>query len=78
MNKVTMIPRHVTYNGDIRNPGLVIHFKRSEESTNYYEAHIKLDLWFVKALGREMKNFVLRWWENNVSDLEDLRKSYKV
>lgn len=58
MNKVTMIPHHVTYNGDICNP--------------------RLDLWFVKALGREMKNFVLRWWENNVSDLEDIRKSYKV
>ena len=77
MRKINAIPGSIKWNGTLWEPKLIIHFRRAENSNEWYEIHIKLTPDFVTSISLELKKYVAAWWQKQQNKLTEIQEHLK-
>lgn len=77
MKKINAIPGSIKWNGNLWEPKLIIVFRRSENSDEWYEIHIKLSPDFVTETSLALKKYIAAWWKSKQNKLAEIQEHLK-
>lgn len=77
MKKINAIPGLIKWNGRVYEPELIINFRRSEDSNEWYEIHIKLYPGFVRDISLALKKYIAAWWKSQKDKLAEVEEHLK-
>lgn len=77
MKKINAIPGSIKWNGNLWKPKLIIEFRRSEKSNEWYEIHIKLSTDFVRDISLALKKYIAAWWKSQKDKLAEVEEHLK-
>lgn len=77
MKKINAIPGSIKWNSNLWEPKLIIHFRRAENSNEWYEIHIKLTPDFVRDISLALKKYIAAWWKSQQNKLAEVEEHLK-
>ena len=79
MKKINAYTGTIKYNDNLRDPRLIVNFRRNPEKyDNWQEIHIKLDIDVVKYISRVLKDYTISWWNKKVDDFDSVKKHLRI
>lgn len=77
MKKINAHAGTIKWNGSVYSPELIILFTRSEQSSEWYEIHIKLTPDIVRDISLALKKYIAAWWQSQQKTLAEIQEHLK-